>query len=93
MSKFVNIITTILGLLLIPYAAFLIYSVERFTAMDFLILSVAGFFLIWFKDSSARDFMEKVLKTRGDSFNNESNHSNRGYSRNGNLYEENNNEV
>lgn len=61
MSKFVNFITTILGLLLIPYAAFLVYKLERFGSTDFMIMCVTGFFLIWFKDSSAKEVIEKIL--------------------------------
>lgn len=61
MSKIVNFLTTLLGLALIPYAAFLIYKLERFGSMDFSIVSTMGLFLIWFKDTSAKEVIEKIL--------------------------------
>lgn len=72
MPKFVNTITTLLGLLLIPYAAFLLYSLERFNSMDFMILCVTAFFMIWFKDSSAKEVIEKILNYK---FSETSSHS------------------
>lgn len=72
MPKFVNTITTLLGLLLIPYAAFLLYSLERFGSTDFMILCVTAFFMIWFKDSSAKEVIEKVLNYK---FSETSSHS------------------
>jgi len=61
MPKIINFITTLLGLLLIPYAAFLLYELERFGSTDFMILCVTAFFMIWFKDSSAKEVIEKIL--------------------------------
>jgi len=61
MPKLINFITTILGLLLIPYAAFLVYKLERFGSADFITMCVTGMFLIWFKDSSAKEVIEKIL--------------------------------
>jgi hypothetical protein len=61
MGKIVNALTTIMGLLLIPYAAWLLYKIERFTSIDFIIVSITGMFLIWFKDSSAKEVIEKIL--------------------------------
>lgn len=72
MFKIVNFITTLLGLLLIPYAAFLLYKLDRFGSTDFMILCVTAFFMIWFKDSSAKEVIEKILNYK---FSETSSHS------------------
>ena len=50
-----------MGLLLIPYSAYLIYSKESFQAWDFLLMSFAAMILIWFKDSAARELIDKII--------------------------------
>lgn len=61
MSRFVNNTTTFMGMALIPYASYLLLKLERFGSMDFCVVCVVGLFLIWFKDTSAKEVIEKIL--------------------------------
>jgi hypothetical protein len=72
MGRLVNTLTTIMGLALIPYASWLLYVLERFGSVDFIIVSVTGMFLVWFKDSSAKEVIEKILNYK---FSETSSHS------------------
>ena len=50
-----------MGLIIIPYAAYLVYVKETFCAWDFLLMSFAAMVLIWFKEDAARELIDKVL--------------------------------
>jgi len=67
----INFLTTVIGLLTIIYASFLIYVKPNFASTDYLVLVVTGMFLIWFKDSSAKDVIERLLNTKINSKQNE----------------------
>lgn len=64
MPKFIDFITNLLGILLIPYGAYLIYALEKFTAWDFLLICFASFLLIWFKNDAARSIVEKIISSK-----------------------------
>ena len=60
----VDKITTFLGILLIPYSAFLLYKLDKFGAMDFMVVAITGMFLIWFKGDSAKDVIGHILNSK-----------------------------
>lgn len=64
MNRLINILTSIFGLLLIPFAAYSFYHLEKVTGWDFLLIIMAAAFLIYIKNNRAATLVENMFNNK-----------------------------
>ena len=64
--NFVNNITTAFGMTTMVLGAYLLLEKPTFSSTDYLIVTITGMFMIWFKGDSAKSVIEHIL---GSKFN------------------------
>lgn len=61
MNSAINIITSIFGLLLIPFAGYAFYTLDKMTGWDFLLMILAAGFLMYMKNNRAANVIESIF--------------------------------
>jgi hypothetical protein len=61
MNTIVNKVTSIFGLLLIPFAGYAFYTLEKMSGWDFLLIILAAGFLMYLKNNRAASVIENIF--------------------------------
>lgn len=61
MNKLINIITSLFGLFLIPFAGYAYYTLEKTSGWDFLLIILAAGFLMYIKNNRASNVIENIF--------------------------------
>lgn len=64
MNKAINILTSVFGLMLIPFSGWCFYTLDKVTGWDFLLMMLAAGFLLYIKNNKASTLLTEIFTSK-----------------------------